>query len=128
MTTWASLRTYLSSQYNIASEREGQVALEFPTSNGRSQRVSVDLEVLADKEWVCITSGFGEVGQVDLERALEILNSRIFGAIGRSGNYYVVKHSAPLADMNAEELEFPMHLTLSLADQLEAEVGMGDKF
>jgi len=128
MTTWGSVRDYLLANYEIASERDGQIALDFATEGGRSQRVSIDLEEWEGRSWICISSGFGEVGQVDLERALSLIESRIFGAIGQVGNYYVVKHSAPLEDMNTDERELPMQLTLSLADELEAALTDGDRY
>ncbi len=128
MTTWVGVSDYLHANYKIAREREGQIALILETTDGRSQQVSIDLELMGEEPWICITSGFGEVGQVNLENALAVIDSRIFGAIGRAGNFYVVKHSAPVADMSVEELALPMHLTASIADEIESKVGIGDRF
>jgi hypothetical protein len=128
VTTWAALQSYVRANYKVVSEREGQLAVLLELDGMRSQQASIDLEVLGDREWVCIASGIGLVGEIDVTRALEVIDSRIFGAIGRAGQFYTVKHSALLSDMNAEELDYPLVLTLSLADEIESKLGLGDRF
>lgn len=129
MTTWADVHAYLRSKYTIADEGQGYLALNFVTEGDRTQRVLVDFELGRNNaEWICISSGIGKVGEVDLEKALEIVNNRIFGAIGRRGDVYIVKHSAPLADMNGPELETPMLLAVNVADEIEAALGLGDTY
>lgn len=128
MASWAGLRSYIQSNYTIADEGPGFIALEFRIDGGRTQRVTVNLEAMGDRDWIAIQSAFGEVGQVDVAAALDLVGGRIFGAIGKIGDFYVVKHSAPLADLNDEEFEYPLHLTMSIADEIENKLGIGDRF
>lgn len=129
MTTWSDANSFLKSKFKITSEGQGNLILNFETDTGRSQLVFVGFELMSDNsEWICIQSAFGKVGEVDLNKALEVLGDRIFGAIGKMNDLVTVKHSAPLADMNAEELVTPMMLSAHVADQLESALGLGDKF
>ena len=128
MTTWAELQSYVRGNYKVVAETDAQLAVLFQFDSGRTQQASITLERMVDHDWVCISSAFGAVGEVDVTKALEMLDARIFGAIGRDGEVYVVKHSALLADMDGKELEYPLLLTLAVAEELESKVSLGDKF
>lgn len=130
MTTWADVRQYLNSNYKVNDVNATMMALDFGLDDSRSQRVFVYLEMNSNgAEWICIESPFGRIDNVDLRKALTLLEGKIFGAIGFVGpDLVTIKHSTPIGDLNGAELEVPMQLAAVVADELERQLGLGDAF
>ena len=70
MATWRDLVGYIRSNYRIAKEEDGILALVFGVGNGRTQMVLVTRHHLmgGNEEWVQILSPIAEVGRVDGHR------------------------------------------------------------
>ena len=76
-----------------------------------------------------IVSPFGKVGEVGLEQACRALMGVGFvGGIHILGNYLFVRHTVPLTDATTEQLEWPVKLVATIADQLERKFSGDDSF
>jgi hypothetical protein len=129
MTTWAHLRGYIENNYKIAADDGDRLSLLCNVGDMRSQLLIVySVEQKDGTEWFFIESGIGKVGQVDLLDAARTINGLVCGALAVSGDYVIVRHSAPVADLNAEEFEKPFWSIAHTADELERRLVGGDSF
>lgn len=121
MTTWNDLVVYIKRNYKVNSEEPGLLSMTFETQDMRSQTALVTLQAIGsnNEEWVTIESAVGEIGKVDLERLIREVGTYVCGGVAASGEYVVLRHSAPIADMNTDEFENPLALVTLTADQLE---------
>ena len=129
MSTWADLVTYVHSNYKVSDESQNSIKLVFETGNLRSQVVVLwHLTLERGEEWVQIESPFGELGQVDLNAALQHVGNTVCGGLALVGNLVTFRHSLPLANININEFEGPLHMVTGTADQLERTLTGGDRF
>lgn len=129
MATWEDLSSYVKRNYRV-DEHDGVLRLVFDVGDGRSQMVLLSREALLDgrEEWVQIASPFAELGNVSLQRVLEITGGIVCGGAGLVGRTLVLKHAVPLADMSVEEFERPLALVMGTADRLERDLAGGDNY
>lgn len=130
MTTWADLENYISANYKIGDRQPGRLRLTFDVGGMRSQVVFVFRDTLRDgtEEWFSIESPIGPVNRVDLRRALERVGGMVCGALAQLGEMVVLRHSAPLTNLDINEFERPLNLVVTSADMLERELVGGDDF
>ncbi|MFG2052825.1 hypothetical protein ACGFI9_02240 [Micromonospora sp. NPDC048930] len=130
MATWADLMSYVRSNYRIAEERPNLIKLVFETGNLRSQAVLLWHLTLADgeEEWVQIESSFGELGSVNLARALEEVGNTVCGGMAVVGDLLTFRHAVPLLNLNINEFERPLALVTSTADNLERVLTGADRY
>jgi hypothetical protein len=130
MTTWNDLTQYVHNHYKINDERPDMIKMIFQYDGMRSQVVILWHMTLANsnEEWVQIESPFGELGSIDLTRALQAVGNTVCGGMALFGNLVTFRHSLPLDNLNINEFESPLALVTATADQLEKELVGGDKF
>jgi hypothetical protein len=130
MATWADVITYVRSTYKIADEKPDAIKLVFEVGGLRTQVVMLWHLTLADgrEEWVQIESPIGNVNSIDLRRALESVGDTVCGGLGKLGDLVTFRHAVPLANININELEVPLALVTSTADDLERTLVGGDQF
>lgn len=129
MTTWNELSARIRSTYKVADEKAGILKLIFDLGNGRSQLVLISREVLmGSEEWFSIASPIGDASQINLGKALERVGSMVCGALAQTGRVIVLRHSAPLANLDINEFERPLLLVTTTADRLERELAGGDQY
>jgi hypothetical protein len=130
MATWSDVVAYVRSNYKIAEEKPNSLKLIFETGNLRSQVVLLWHLTLNDgsEDWVQIESPFGELGSVDLTAAVQMIGNTVCGGMAHVGNLVTFRHSLPLLNLNINELERPLALVTTTADNLERELTGGDKF
>jgi len=136
MANWRDVIGYLRSSYKIADEirnDSGEITalkLIFNTGDGRSQVVLVGRETLNDgqEEWLSIESPFARIDGVDLRAVVKEAGNKVCGGLGVVGDLLTFKHSAPLANLDNNELERPLHLVIGTADRLEHQFAGGDTF
>jgi hypothetical protein len=80
------------------------------------------------EEWVQIESPFGRLDSVDLRGAVEATRETVCGGIGAMGELATVRHAMPLLNLDINELERPLILVTSTADNLERQFQGGDAF
>ncbi|MEU5909679.1 hypothetical protein [Micromonospora sp. NPDC047527] len=130
MATWADLTSYIRSNYKIAEERPGLIKLVFETGNLRSQVVLIWHLTLADaeEEWVQIESSFGDLGSVNLARALQEIGNTVCGGMALTGDLVTFRHAVPLLNLNINEFERPLALVTTTADHLEHLLTGADRY
>jgi hypothetical protein len=130
MATWSDVVTYVRANYKVAEEQPNSIKLIFETGNLRSQVVMLWHLTLNDgtEDWVQIESPFGELGSVDLNRAIQMIGNTVCGGMAHVGNMITFRHSLPLLNLNINELERPLVLVTTTADELERTLTGGDKF
>lgn len=131
MATWSDLKAYVKNNYKIADEADDHIKLVFDMGNLRSQVVIVWHAQLAntDEHWVQIESPIGELGQVDVNAALQAVGDTLVGGLALfNGSVVTFRHSVPLDDLSINEFEVPLALVTGTADRLEQALTGGDRF
>jgi hypothetical protein len=121
MATWAEVKKYVSSKYSINSESADLVQMTFSDGNGRSQMVFVG----GDDSVVFIKSPFAKIGEVQPGKIFD--NAGIFG-VSVIGELYCLTHTMLTPTLDALEIDVPLAILVTEADQLEKALGLGDKF
>jgi len=130
MATWGDVVTYVRSTYKIADEKPDAIKLVFEVGGLRTQVVMLWHLTLAggSDEWVQIESPIGPIASVDLRRALETVGDTVCGGLGKLGDLVTFRHAVPLDNININELEVPLALVTSTADDLERKLVGGDQY
>jgi hypothetical protein len=121
MATWAEVKKYVTSKYTINDSSADLIQMTFSDGNGRSQMVFVG----GDDTVVFIKSPFAKIGEVQPGKIFE--NTGIFG-VTVVGELYCLTHTMLTPTLDALELDVPLALLVTEADQLEKALGLGDKF
>jgi len=130
MPTWQDLTSYVRSNYEIADEQPDLIKLIFETETLRSQMVLVTRDTLmgGEEEWVTISSPVANLGSVSLEEFLREAAGIVCGGAALEGDVLVIKHAAPLLNLDINEFERPLRLVTTTADALEKKLAGGDKY
>jgi hypothetical protein len=118
------------SNYKIADERPNLIKLIFDTGDLRSQIVLLTRETLMDgeEEWVTISSPVAALGSLNLEEFLREVGDIVCGGAALEGDVLVIKHAAPLVNLDVNEFERPLRLVTMTADALEKKFVGSDKY
>ena len=129
MATWRELVGYLSSNYDINQPDPTTVSLVFNVGGGRSQLVLVFGVALDDPDiaHAAFFSAFAEEGQISAQQLVACLNDSNALGVAKIGSYYGYMNVAPLANLDANEIEWPLGLVTKAADMRENSLGLGDK-
>lgn len=121
MATWAEVKKYVASKYTLNDSSDSLLQMTFNDGKGRSQMVFVG----GDDTVVFIKSPFAKIGEVQPGKIFE--NTGIFG-VTVVGELYCLTHTMLTETLDALELDVPLTLLVTEADQLEKALGLGDKF
>ena len=130
MATWTELKDYVRAHYKIADEQSDMVKMVFGTGGLRSQVVLLVRQSLMDgtEDWVQIESPVADAKDVDLLRALKSVGQVVCGGAGMVEDLLTLRHAVPLANLDINEFERPLHLVTTTADRLEKELVGSDAF
>lgn len=130
MAGWSDLAAYVRSRYKIAHEQPNMIKLLFEVDGLRSQVVLLwHLTLVNDtEEWVQIESAVGELGSIDLARALREISETVCGGLATLGDLVTFRHSVPLLNLNINEFERPLALVTATADHLERTLTGADEY
>jgi hypothetical protein len=119
MATWETLRQYIASNYVIAAQDPMSVRLVFDLGNGRSQNVMVVGHMEAGYEYVVIWTLVCHESQISLRDALLRNMHMPVGHLAMAENGAVVlRHTAPLKDLDIDEFEVPLRAVTQAGDML----------
>lgn len=138
MATWQDLRSFISSEYRPAPERdddqreddpeyriiessEDEIRILVEYEDDRSQIILVCHERLDNREdWVQLVSVIGRASDADMRKVLEELGqvSAVCGAV-IIGDHLVLRHSLPLVNLDINEFVDPLNFVAETADHLE---------
>ncbi len=128
MADWDDLMSFVRVRYEIMRQREHELWFTLPTTGERTQIGAVRLVTGEDRHpWAQITSPVGRVGQVDLERALELAAEPVSGGIVSENGLLLFRHSIPLGDTELDGFDRSFHLVVDVADRLELELTGADE-
>lgn len=123
MATKAEVETFLHSKYRIETLDGGMMKLIFDQGDGRSQLVWVWLS----DNVMYVSSPIAQRSEVSADHALEVVSKYSLG-MQVLGDFYVLRHVAYLADLDASEAILAVEITTNLADDVEKELVGGDKY
>jgi hypothetical protein len=121
MATWNDLAGYLRTNYKIRDDQGSHLILLFGTTETRSQIVHVSHGTMgaSQGDWAIIASVFGKASEIDLGVALQEAAEYVVGGVALFGDALVMRHAVPLANLDINEFEEPLHLVLGAADAME---------
>lgn len=130
MTTWTGLVTYISNNYKVMNQTDKMIQMGFNLDELRTQTVYLwHLQLMDGQEdWVQIESPFARVDSTDVGAALKMVENNVCGGLGIAGEFLTIRHAAPLANLDLNELERPLQLVLNTADVLENQFSGQDLF
>lgn len=130
MATWGDLVAFIRMEYRVTRLEPDEIRVEVEFEDDRRQIVIMQREVLDKREeWVQIASPCGKVGDVNLAALLDHLGAAaVVGGAVIMGDYVVLRHSLPLANLDINEFVDPMALIAGTADELEEIFTGGDGF
>jgi hypothetical protein len=128
--TWNDLQAYIHNYYHVEDEGDDFIKLRFDVGGLRSQVVVVWHRRLSgtNEDWIQIESAIGELGQVDLEKAVKQVGETLVGGLSLLGNLVTFRHAVPLEDLSINEFESPLQLVTTAADQLERDLTGRDRY
>ncbi len=127
MATWQQVRNYIFSKYQVSNDNGNFLTLVFDMGNGRSQMVHVGQIEAGEMSSVIFSSPFADKARVSADRALNATEV-VPAAIKSIGDYYAVSHTQLLGTIDEPEIDWPIILVTTHADQLEQHLGIGDNF
>ena len=127
MATWQQVKNYIYQNYQVSGDNGTFLSLIFETGGARSQLIHVGHIDAGEMSAVMFSSPFAEKARVSADRVLNATEV-IPAAIKSLGDFYAVSHSQLLSTIDEPEIDVPIMLVTSYADQLEQHLGLGDKF
>jgi hypothetical protein len=129
MATWNDLRQYIYSHYQVTEEAPGVVRLVFDLGNGRIQNVFVSGKMMGDFEYLVIWTPVCHESQISAREALLRNMNMPIGALALVDDGTVIlRHSAPLKDLDADEFDVPLRALTGAGDMLEQQFAMVDQY
>ena len=129
MATWNDLRGYVKLRYKVTELDEHTLQLLFHMPNERSQIILIGHTVgPEDEDYAVLTSPFSQDLDLDWPHVLREMADHPIGGVVVMGDIAHVRHVVPLANLDLNEFEVPMHQVLEAADTLEHVFVSGDRF
>ncbi|NIH87760.1 hypothetical protein [Amycolatopsis granulosa] len=135
MTSWRDLATFIRQQYKVVRDEPDELRIRIrfqsdPEEEERTQIVVIAREVLDRRdEWIQIATPFARVDEVDVAAVLaEVGHTTVVGGVVVMGEYLVLRHSLPLANLDLNEFVDPLALVTSSAELLEEQLTGRDDY
>ena len=129
MATWNDLRQYIYSQYQVTQEAPGVIRLMFSLGNGRTQNVLVSGKQAGAFEYFVIWTPICHESQISARDAMVRNATMSIGALGIIPDGTVIlRWSAPLKDLDADEFNVPLKGLAIAGDMLEQEFSGADRY
>ncbi|MDQ0379767.1 hypothetical protein [Amycolatopsis thermophila] len=135
MTSWRDLATFIRQQYKVVRDEPDELRIRIrfqsdPEEEERTQIVVIAREVLDRRdEWIQIATPFARVDEVDVVGVLaEVGHTTVVGGVVVMGEYLVLRHSLPLANLDLNEFVDPLALVTSSAELLEEQLTGRDDY
>jgi len=129
MPTWGEIQEHVRGKYKLDKDEKDWFSLVWAYDNKRRQKIIVTRFTAFNQEWIQFTSAICKENEMAHRVALKKTYNFAVGAIALDNDgIYVFLYSAPLATMDPEEFELPLHVVASTADGLEKEFSASDNF
>ena len=128
MATWREVVSYLTSKYDAEQLNPTTMKLLFRFEDGRSQMVFVSGIALDHPEDAIVSfiSPFAKTKQLSPQGLVDCMVN--FNSLGIViiDDHYALKNVAPLVNLDANEIEWPLAYVTEFADELERKLNLGD--
>jgi hypothetical protein len=129
MATWESLRQYIYSRYQVMEEQPGVLRMMFDVGGGRTQNVLVSGKNVGAFEYMVIWTPICHESQISARDALVRNANMPIGSLGLAPDGTIIlRHSAPLKDLEPDEFDVPLQAITQGGDMLERELAVADRF
>jgi hypothetical protein len=130
MASWNSVKAYLEQKYRVDQLDDQTLKLVFSLTGGRSQVILVAAAGPEGTEptWLDFHSPIGGTLEVDLRAAVRSTIDFVCGGISMLGDTVTLRTTVPLENLDANEIEDPLHTLLGIADTLERRLTGADRF
>jgi hypothetical protein len=130
MADWASLRSYIKSNYKIVADELNSLTLHFEAGGGRTQVIVVSISgEVGGSEWAEISTAVCAESEINPRDALIRNSQMIVGGLALiQGGPVVYRHSFPLVNLDLPEFDIPLRAVVVFGDRLEQELAGGDRF
>lgn len=128
MATWREVENYLTSNYRTEKVGPSIIKLVFDLGNGRSQVIIVEGLALDEAEDAIVSfmSPFAKIDQITPQQLVNQMTGNSGLGVAVIGDWYALKNVAPLMNLDANEIEWPLLFVTNIADIWEKELGLGD--
>jgi len=127
MPSWTDIQQYARSKYTLAEDNEDIFSLVFRLPSERTQKIWVHKFEAFEEDWIEFRSVVCKFDELSPKIALRKNSSLVIGSLALDGDGdYVLLHNAPLATMDMDEFERPLHIIAHTADDLEKDYSEGD--
>jgi hypothetical protein len=126
MPTWGEIQTYARTKYKLSQDEPEKFSLIFAYDDGRTQQIRVRKFTAYDQDWIEFGTPVCKESEMAPKVALKKNSEFAIGALALSGELYVMLYSIPLANMDIEEFELPLHVLAGTADNLEQNFSAGN--
>ena len=126
--TWTGVQDYLRNQYSLENDQPDMISMVWAYEDGRSQKVILRKYSVDSREMLEIKSPFARIEHGSPELFLRKNSELPLAMIALSSDVYLVVYNAILENLTADDLEWALGRVAAIADSLEAELGVGDKF
>jgi hypothetical protein len=128
MATRAEIRTYLTSEFGAVEYDHGRFKMEvFNEDEDRSQVIDITMTAMLNNTMMMIIAPFALVKEITAEAAFNFASDRLFGAKIIDEKYCLTStlfyDAMPTTEIAAYLVVFGRQ-----TDELEDELGLGDKF
>jgi hypothetical protein len=134
-TTWNDLVSYVRVRYEVFRQTDRTLLFDLPTTDGRTQRVSVhhvgdsaEDDGPGTDEWIQIESPIAKADAVDLGKLLELAGRSVVGGVAVTDGIVMFRHATALRELTLTGFDRPFQLVTSRADELEHELTGADHF
>lgn len=129
MPSWNEIQQFARSKYMLTRDEEHWFSITFGYEDKRSQLVRVRHFTAYNEDYIEFVSVICKGDEMSPKVALKKNAKLTVGAIALDDDEdYVLIHNAPLATMDIEEFERPLHAVARIADSIEEEHSGGDKW
>ena len=129
MTPWEALTRWVRSTYTLARDEPGEISLEMPVGDDRSQLVVIKLTTLGDGfQFAEISTGVGLRHEVDPVKCLERNAKMTGGAIAFTGDMAIFRQVERLPVADVSDFALSLSIVAGTGDRLERELVGGDRF
>lgn len=131
MATWNDVVAHLEANYkSVKKQSPTLLALNLAMPENRSQVVWVETRGdVGFGEWVIISSAVAGVDQMSkLEQICRTVHKSFIGGVVIESEHIMIRDAFPLANLDVNELEQPLHFLTVTAEVIEKNVTGGDKF
>ncbi len=120
MPTWPEIQQHARHTYKLQQDEADFFSLVFRYDDERTQKIWVRHFSAMDTEWLEFRSVVCRRTELPPEVALRKNADLIIGALALDeDDDYILVHNAPLATMDLDEFERPLHAIAYSADRLE---------